>query len=250
MDFRTTLIEAWNARETYPVYTETQPNPTLRDAYATQYSFVMELTENHDEEIAGFKGALTAPQAQAAMGIDEPILGVLLESGRAEKGVSPEFAAILETELGYRVHSDILSPVKPADVFNYVESVMPMMEIAAPNLPGRPTGMDLVASNSASYAYLEGPVYSLAHVEVDGVQTRLSSGAETLFSGSSGEVMGGQANALAWLINQALDVGYEVKAGYLFMTGSIGGMAPAGPGTYSAEFTGFEPLNLEISGTA
>ncbi len=247
MTFHAQLADAWVDRVTFPAYTEVEPQASLRDAYATQYNFVSELVENQDEVIAGFKAALTAPQAQAAMGIDSPIMGVLFESGSIHTpAFSPAIPCILETELGYRLHTDVLSPVKSGEVLDLVECCMPMMEIAAPNLPGRPKGLDLVAANSASYAWLEGPRYAVSHIDVDNVQTSLGSAGETHFGGSSREVMDGQADALAWLINQALEVGYEVKAGQLFMTGSIGGMTPADPGSYTATFSGLDTLSIEI----
>ncbi len=123
-----------------------------------------------------------------------------------------------------------------------------MLEIAAPNLATKPTGVDLIATNSAAYIYVRGAQFDPAAIDVDAVQVALLSDGETLHSGSAADVMGGQAQALAWLINQALTVGYPVRAGQLFMTGSIGGMQPGRPGTYQAEFTGLQSLALTISG--
>ena len=68
----------------------------------------------------------------------------------------------------------------------------------------------------------------------------------TLLQGETGEVLAGQRHALAWLINQVLLRGYSIEAGQIFMTGSIGGMYPAKPGNYRADFGLLGTLEFSI----
>jgi 2-keto-4-pentenoate hydratase len=69
---------------------------------------------------------------------------------------------------------------------------------------------------------------------------------ELLQSGGSAEVLGSQRTALVWLINQILARGYTIAAGHLLMTGAIGGMQPAKPGNYSAEFGDLGAIDFKI----
>ena len=101
-----------------------------------------------------------------------------------------------------------------------------MIEIASPNLATKPNGLDLVATNSASYGYIVGEKHP-ADTPLDDLSVRLTKGGETLLAGSAGEVLDGQIQALTWLVNQTLARGYEILPGHLLMTGSIGGMTPA-----------------------
>ena len=224
-----------------------EADATLADAYAVQHAFVEALAPG--ERVAGYKAALTAAQAQTAMGIDHAILGTLYASGDfpVDRTVELKRACILETELGFRAGLAITSPIQPADIPDIIDACLPMIEIASPNLVGRPNGVDLIATNSASYGFIAGTPQRPDWTSVDEHTVRLANASETLHSGSTGEVMGGQREALTWLINGVLEQGYAIEAGHLFMTGAIGGMQPALPGAYTADFGALGELAFSIA---
>ena len=57
------------------------PNASIEDAYSLQRAFVNALIEAGDwGSVVGYKAALTAPQAQQAMGSTHPVVGVLFLS--------------------------------------------------------------------------------------------------------------------------------------------------------------------------
>lgn len=231
----------------FPSLAEAESDATLDDAYAVQGAFLAAL--DGAETIAGYKAALTAPQAQQAMGIDQPILGALFASGDFPSDAPVQLArqCILETEIGLRVATPVSSPISAGDVADIVDACMPMIELASPNMAGRPSGIDLVATNSASYGFIAGAAITPDWGNIDALDVSLADESATLHAGSSGDVLGGQREALAWLINGALRQGYVIEAGQLFMTGSIGGMQPAKPGAYRASFGALGEIEFSIA---
>ncbi len=223
---------------------------SLQDAYALQAECVAACTGQLGKTVRGYKAALTAAAAQQAMDVDTPIAGVLFSDGEVspDSSFTPARAALLETELGYTLREGVTRPVDTAQAESLIASCHPMMEIASPNLSGKPGGIDLVAANSAAYAYVQGPALALQTAALDTLEVSLHGPQGECFSGRGGEVMQGQAAALAWLINRVLESGYPVEPGHLFMTGSIGGIVPAAPGTYVARFGNLQELVLTITG--
>ena len=240
--------KSWISHTTYDNLSHAVADTNSETAYAVQYSFVAQLLEHQNLEIVGYKAALTAPQAQRAMGIDYPIIGALMNTGRCatHEAFQPQRAAILEVELGFMTNKAIKNPVTVENVLSYFASIHPMIEIAAPNLTQKPNAVDLVAANSASYAFVAGPAINDAKSQslmtpqgmqiLDNTDVSLCQGDTTLLSGKAGDVLGGQTQALVWLINTVLQQGYEISPEQYFMTGSIGGMTPAKPGSYTARY--------------
>lgn len=244
-DWPQKFLHAYSERHHYDSISAADEQLSLDDAYDVQHQYV----SLRKEVVTGYKAALTAPAAQQAMGIDVPIIGVLFDSGAfsTAKPITLSKQALLETELGFKAATDISQEVTPDTVFTHMAACLPMIEIASPNLATKPNGLDLIATNAASYGYIAGPEHDLEILDLDLVHVSLTSGGDTLLQGDGGEVLGGQRHALAWLINQVLQRGYQVEAGHLFMTGSIGGMQPAKAGAYQADFEALGRIDFSIA---
>ena len=85
---------------------------------------------------------------------------------------------------------------------------------------------------------------------LDALPVALRKGDEIKLQGIGGEVLGGQLHALAWLINQTLARGYRIESGHIFMSGAIGGMCPALPGNYVAEFGSLGRIEFSVGEVA
>ncbi len=215
------------------------------EAYALQRELVARL-EIHGGwgEVYGYKAALTAEPAQQAMGINEPIIGVLFEHSAYQADSAPAVAmgrpVLLETEIGFTLRKDITAPVAKDDVFDAIAYCSGMIELASPNLRQRPTSADLIANNAASYGCIAGA--STAHpmdIDLDALRvslTRMDAEQQALHHAMAGSLMAGQRDALIWLINRTLAQGYELRSGHVLMTGCIGSMHPGKAGRYRAEF--------------
>ena len=234
----------------------TQPDITTEAAYHLQHQLITHLQTNGGwGEIYGYKAALTAQAAQDAMGINEPIIGTLFQHGvlraSTQTPVLTDRPVLLETELGFKLSKAITEPVDPESVLNSVSECRGMIELAAPNLQQRPSSIDLISSNSASYGCLATDTgFNPAEIDLDALEvslTRLGSADETLHRVPAGTVMQGQLNALAWLVNTVLAKGYTLAAGHVLMTGSIGNMHPGSPGGYQAGFGALGELTFTLN---
>ena len=227
----------------------------IHDAYALQRELVGRL-ESHGGwgEVYGYKAALTAEPAQQAMGINEPIIGVLFEHAAYQadgaSAVATDRPVLLETEVGFTLRKEITAPVAEDDVFDAIARCCGMIELASPNLQQRPTSADLIANNAASYGCIAGA--STAHpmdIDVDALPvslTRIDAEQQAFQTAMAGSVMAGQRDALIWLINRILAQGYELQAGHVLMTGSIGSMHPGKAGRYRAEFGALGDLTFAL----
>ncbi|HCD26962.1 MAG TPA: hypothetical protein DER02_05555 [Gammaproteobacteria bacterium] len=265
-------LDAFAQFEALPNFSAEQSAATLADAYACQSQIVAALRGTPSfGDIFGYKAALTAPVAQQAMGTDQPVIGVLPTAGdfsaAAQSGpLQLQRPVMLETELGFTLAEDIAAgtgakpaqPLSAADVPQLIASCQPMIELAAPHLANRPNGIDLVATNSATYGFLCGTALQASATtqndwargkwSPDEVDISFYRGAESLHAASANMVMESQWAALAWLINTVLAQGYKLNKGHLLMTGSIGALHPAKPGHYRAEFSGLGCIEFEVAG--
>lgn len=243
-DWPQKFLHAFSERHHYDSVSAAHEGLTLDDAYDIQHRFVA----LRQEPITGYKAALTAPAAQQAMAIDVPIVGVLFGDGDFTNTdpIQLHGQALLETEIGFVVSEAIGQAVTINNVLDFMSGCLPMVEVASPNLATKPNGLDLVATNSASYGYIKGDMQP-ADTPLDEVPVVLQQQDATLLSGSGGEVLGGQLQALVWLVNQVQARGYQIEAGHLLMTGSIGGMCPAGAGAYTADFSALGAISFNIA---
>jgi len=69
---------------------------------------------------------------------------------------------------------------------------------------------------------------------------------ETLHKARSGDLMGSQWEALKWLVNRVIELGYVVEPGHLLMTGSLGPAHPAVPGRYVADFAELGAIEFDV----
>lgn len=211
------------------------------------YTIQADLVDALPGVIVGYKAAVTAGPAQAALGLDEPIVGVLFDWCAINPRSFPMARrCVIETELGFNLARDIKERIAPGDFDNVVDTVYPMFEIASPNLDGPPTGVDMIATNSATYRFIRGEPHDVRDIAIDEIDVSLHRGEEALHQASSGTVLESQHNAIASLVNKVLSLGYPLKQNMLLMTGSIGPPQPAKPGYYQGDFGALGRMQVEL----
>ena len=224
---------------------------SLADAYAIQKQLVEQLMSV--DKKGGFKAALSNPAAQANVGAEEPVFGVLLAGGARHPGAiiaNHEFhRAVVETEIGYRIGQTVTAPVTEDSVWDHIDQVMPMIELADPGFAsgGRMTAMDLVSGNSAAAGYIAGTA-AVRPGSLDDFPVRLHRDGEQISEGNGADAMGNQMFAVCWLINKSLLEGYTLTPGKILMTGSLGQPQPALPGHYVGDFGDFGQIEFKIEG--
>ena len=197
----------------------------LDEAYAIQKEVVAALAGG---ALAGLKAGMTAAAGQQQFGLTHPLIGSLYESGRLASGAKFESApgVSLECEIGIVI-----------DAHGAPKTAGPVIEVprmAFADAEDR-TGANLTACNIAADRYIVGAQQPLRDSYGD-VQITLTRDGETVCSAPASDALGGPQAALAWMLDEARKRGLSVADDMLLITGACGGIHPAAPGQYVADY--------------
>ena len=208
----------------------------LDQAYALQKEVVAVVS---DGDVAGLKAGMTAPAGQQAFGLTHPLIGSLYGAGRLEPGVSFESApgVSLECEIGIVV-----------DANGEPKTAGPVIEVPRMSFADEAdrTGANLTACNIAADRYIVGEQQPLRDSYGD-IRVTLTRDGETVTSAPATDALGGPHTALAWMLNEARDRGLELADGMLLITGACGGIHPAAPGHYVADYGSFGRIEFTVT---
>ena len=197
----------------------------LDDAYALQKQVVAEVSGG---AVAGLKAGMTAAAGQQAFGLTHPLIGSLYDAGRLAPGAT--FASApgvsLECEIGVVVDAD----GAPKTAGPVIE--VPRMAFADEE---DRNGANLTACNIAADRYIVGEQQPLRDSYGD-VRIRLTRDGEEVCAAPASDALGGPQAALAWMLGEARARGLAVTDGMLLITGACGGIHPAQPGHYVADY--------------
>lgn len=198
---------------------------TLEEAYDIQKTLVAAIA---GDRVAGRKAGMTAQSAQRQFGVTHPLLGTLYAGGRMAPGVSFSSApgVLLECEIGVVIGTD-----------GEPRTAGPVIEVPRLALTDAAdvSGIDLVACSIGADRFIAGEQSPMLD-SYDGIRVTLTRNGETLSSAPATEALGGPREAVAWMLNESRARGFPVAAGMLFITGACGGIHPARPGTYRADY--------------
>lgn len=208
----------------------------LDAAYAIQKDVVAAVS---DGAVAGLKAGMTAPAGQQQFGLTHPLIGSLYDAGRLEPGAT--FASApgvsLECEIGIVVDAD----GAPKTAGPVIE--VPRMAFA--DAEDR-NGANLTACNIAADRYIVGEQQPLRDSYGD-VQITLTRDGEQVCSAPASDALGGPQAALAWMLNEARERGLGVVDGMLLITGACGGIHPAEPGHYVADYGDLGKIEFTVT---
>ncbi|MBI5598864.1 MAG: hydratase [Deltaproteobacteria bacterium] len=237
------------------------PGLTMEEARAVQDEFVLELKKILGEE-AGYKAALTNPEARKRFGATEPLRGVLLRGMLVKSGawLPVDFGArpMCEGDLLVRVRDDGINNAKDLkEVLVSLESVIPFIEL--PDMVYsddiNPTAPMIVAINAgARYGVLGEPIPITPgpgweeRLRDMTVEIRDSNGA-LLADGRGSALMGHPLNVVLWIRDSLRSEGKTLKKGDILSLGGITRMLPIRPGMkIKARYTGLLPEGaVEVS---
>ena len=209
---------------------------TLEDAYALQKKVVTAVAGG---AVAGLKAGMTAAAGQQAFGLTHPLIGSLYESGRLSPGATfPSAPGVsLECEIGIVVDGN----GAPKTAGPVIE--VPRMAFA--DAEDR-NGPNLTACNISADRYIVGEQQPLRDSYGD-VQITLTRDGAEVCSAPASDALGGPQAALAWMLNEARERGLEVEDGMLLITGACGGIHPAEPGHYVADYGDFGRIEFTVT---
>ena len=216
------MAKAIKARDALP------PMPDdldLDQAYGVQKALVDKVAGS---AIAGLKAGMTAAAGQKQFGLTHPLIGSLYESGRLTPGTGLVAAAgvSLECEIGVVIDGE----GNPKSAGPVIE--VPRMAWAD---PADATGVNLTACNIAADRYIVGTQLPFRDDYAD-IHITLTRDGETVCQAPATDALGGPQDALAWMLDEAALRGLEIRDGMLLITGACGGIHPALPGAYRANY--------------
>jgi 2-keto-4-pentenoate hydratase len=205
--------------------------------------------------IAGWKVGLTTPRMQQMCGVDDPIVGAVL-AGRihgspAQVAAGDHVRLGAESEIALRIGRPIPAGAAPEDALACVDAICAAFELIEDWGAdyARLSAATLVADNAWNAGLVTGPLRSAAGFgSLAGRTGVLFKDGERQDEGSSSDVLGDPANALAWVARHLADRGRPLQPGHWVSTGSIVPTRFVEPGqTWRFEVEGLEPVELVVS---
>jgi 2-keto-4-pentenoate hydratase len=182
-----------------------------------------------DARAVGYKIGLTTPRMQQMCGIDEPIVGVVL-AGRlfaspARVAVSDHVRLGIESEIALRIGRPFpAGEVVPERVLEHVDGVCAAFELVDDSGADytRLAAAALVADNAWNAGLVTGPASPAGGAgSLKGLKGVLRRDGIVVDEGTSSDVLGDPANALAWVVRHLARRGQALAPGQWVSTGSI-----------------------------
>jgi 2-keto-4-pentenoate hydratase len=224
--FAHSLMDAGNDHKPIAPFTDEAPDMEVADAYEIAADIIGHKIGD-GRKIAGYKVGATTEGSRKALGMDGPAFGVILDDMTVRDGgrvkMSTLIAPKIEAEIGFRFKTPLQGPgVDAAQVIAATDYIFPALEIVDSRFDWNVKEQDLIADNTASAFVVLGTPRQAATgfdleaeeavMEIDGVETGRGTGAE---------VLGGVANAIAWLANRLGEEGRGIAAGQFVIPGSV-----------------------------
>lgn len=228
------------------------PNMTMDDAYAVQAALI-HLKIAAGRRPVGWKIGLTSKAMQAALGIDIPDSGVLLDDMVFANNIAiPRGRFIqprVEAEIAFVMKRGLAGPgITESDVLEATDHILPALEILDTRVLRKDpaTGQariitDTIADNAANAGVVTGGKPAAP----DGIDMRrigviLSRNGEVEETGLGAGVLGHPARGIVWLANRLAQYDESIKAGDVVLSGSFIRPVETPPGTsIEADFGSF-----------
>ena len=206
------------------------PENDLEAAYEVQRAF-NQMRLDAGQRLVGRKSGFTNPTAQAAMGVDTQVSGLLFDvmdiPHRGEIPANQITSAKIEAEVAFIMGADLdFEQISMADVMRATDYVTAAIEIVNPrvgNFAGK--GVDMVADNvGASHFTLGHKVQLLDQIDVSEVTADIIVNGKSAGQGAGANVLGSPLTSLWWLANQMVAQGTPIAEGDIILSGSLGPM--------------------------
>lgn len=208
------------------------PGMSMDDAYAVQAAWV-ERKLGDGRRVIGRKIGLTSKAMQAALSIDIPDSGILLDDMWFEDGATvPPGRFIqprIEAEIAFVMKSDLKGEVSEDDVLDATDYVQPSLEILDTRIlrvdpqTGRTRNVcDTIADNAANAGVvLGGEKIAPRAVDLRWVGALAMKNGEVEETGLGGGVLDHPARGIVWLSRRLAEYGDFIRAGEVVLSGSF-----------------------------
>lgn len=227
------LDGAERTRTQIRLLSETYTGMTMDDAYAIQAEWVRRKVAAGDPVI-GWKIGLTSKAMQAALSIDIPDSGVLLNSMAFDSGATVAPGRFIQPRIEAEIAFVMKRGLEPGDtspeaILAATDYVAPALEILDTRITRKDpeTGRlrnvcDTISDNAANGGIvMGGPVHDLAGLDLRFVGAIVSKDGEVEETGLGAGVLGDPLVSMAWLVERLAACGDRVEAGQVVLSGSF-----------------------------
>ena len=224
--------------------------PSLDDAYAVQDGVLAGLTADRGP-LGGYKVAVTAAPMQEAMGLTEPLGGLVHGGQIRDSGCvlsrADFHSPAVEFEVTVRLGADVPAidlPYTRETIGQFVGEVMTSFELVDPRGAdlGAVGAVGLVADRCLCEGVILGsPVTDWSEIDLSSCEVEVDWNGDVVDSGVTGAAMGHPFEGLAWVANHMARRGRTLEAGQIVLTGSAFAPKPVAAGdtvTYRIEHLG------------
>ena len=225
------------------------PGMSMEDAYAIQAAW-MQIRLESGQHIRGRKIGLTSRAMQAAMKIDEPDYGTLLDEMFFDDGAQLEAGRFsdprIEVELAFVLNAPLKGDqLTPWEVLSATEYVVPALELIAarsyredPETGRSRTVLDTISDNAAAAGVILGgrPVRPM-DVDLRRISALLYRNGIIEETGVAAGVLSHPANGIVWLARRLAAHDITLEAGQIILAGSFTRPVSIRPGdTFHADY--------------
>ena len=251
-DLARRLWDARTAVRPIPPLIEAAPGLEVADSYEIQ-TINIRREMDAGARLVGHKIGLTSPAMQQMMGVDVPDFGHLLDTMVLDISRPVSLAGFVqprvEVEIAYVLDTELRGPgITRADVEAAARHVLPCLELIDSRIQDWRIGlMDTIADNASSAAVLLGADEYPVDVIREPRAASLLINDELVAEGSTADVLGHPAEAVAWLANALGEFGVPLEAGHIVLSGSCTRAVDVRPGDrVSARFDGLGAVDVDF----
>lgn len=216
-----------------PLLSEDHPEMTMDDAYAVQAEWVRAKREQGDD-VVGWKIGLTSKAMQAALSIDIPDSGVLLQSMVFENGADIPPGRFIQPRIEAEIAFVLKSPLtrhrsSAEEILEATDYIAPALEILDTRITrrdprsGKPrTVLDTIADNAANAGIVMGhPVRDFRKLDLRWIGAIVARDGEVEETGLGAGVLNDPLLSVAWLIDRLAVYGDRLESGQIILSGSF-----------------------------
>lgn len=248
------LAEAEANCSPLPPLTQLFPDLTEQDSYQIQHIRAAGRKESGEVQ-TGWKIGLTSAAAQRQMQVDKPDFGYLFDTMQVPDGGSCSMKTMTapkaEGELAFYINKTLRGPgVTVEDVLAATEYVQPAIEIADTRIADWKIKLeDTIADNGSAKGYvLGGRKVPVQQVDLLLTGMTLRCNGKLLSSGTTAEVLGSPARAIAVMVDGLARQGLALEAGSIVLTGSVTAPVLVSAGdTITASFYGMGDVSVTFT---
>lgn len=226
------------------------PDSIIEAAYASQKAFVK--AQVSSKGIAGYKIAVASKGGQKNMGLSLPLAGVLYGDGVLANGCTIDLQkykqAKIETEIGYRLKSEVIGKTDAIKVKNLVEEILPVFEIpdVTSDNPSEISVEELISKNTFGSHIVAGSAKPVGEIDPNSIVAELFHNDNLINTAPGNAAMDNQWEALAVALNLAMEHGYAPQKGDVVITGALGTIFNLEAGSYFADYGALGELRCEV----